>query len=560
MTNEQLLDEITKLTERFTRTIPQTQPYQDRLAEEVDLIVQHRFVKHFIRVWEILNLTRDFPHITRGSAGCSLVCYLMGISDVDPVAEQIPLARFINPKREDLPDIDLDFPHWAQSIVMDRIYKHWPQQSARVSNFVTFKYKSAIKEACKRLGAQHKDLHRGFKLEKVVPGHEQEAERLANKLLGKKNYISKHCGGVLIFDRKVPKSLINAENQILLDKYEIEDLEHFKIDILANRGLSQLWEINRKTVMDYPEYDSKTADLLRSGDVLGVTQAESPAMRRLFRAIKPESRRDCVFATALVRPVAMQGRRKASFFQDWSQNKFSDNTVFEDDAIERIAKLIGCNYYEADMWRRAFAKKNEEKVMEFYTVLGSHPKKEEIVEDLKQLSGFGICRAHAINLGRLIWALAYEKAHNPEVFWQAALKHCRGSYRRWVYQREGILAGALPVGTDLIDEVDEFKRLGYWTSPNFLPGTFAKRDRGKAAFCGVVANSRVFKNGPKSYITFLTLGIGNGKYIDVTLPRAQGTKLSPVVLGHGFLKMNNRTEFIDVKQFKPLAVDKLRTM
>ncbi len=560
MTNEQLLDEITKLTERFTRTIPQTQPYQDRLAEEVDLIVQHRFVKHFIRVWEILNLTRDFPHITRGSAGCSLVCYLMGISDVDPVAEQIPLARFINPKREDLPDIDLDFPHWAQPIVMDRIYKNWPQQSARVSNFVTFKYKSAIKEACKRLGAQHKDLHRGFKLEKVVPGHEQEAERLANKLLGKKNYISKHCGGVLIFDRKVPKSLINAENQILLDKYEIEDLEHFKIDILANRGLSQLWEINRKTVMDYPEYDSKTADLLRSGDVLGVTQAESPAMRRLFRAIKPESRRDCVFATALVRPVAMQGRRKASFFQDWSQNKFSDNTVFEDDAIERIAKLIGCNYYEADMWRRAFAKKNEEKVMEFYTVLGSHPKKEEIVEDLKQLSGFGICRAHAINLGRLIWALAYEKAHNPEVFWQAALKHCRGSYRRWVYQREGILAGALPVGTDLIDEVDEFKRLGYWTSPNFLPGTFAKRDRGKAAFCGVVANSRVFKNGPKSYITFLTLGIGNGKYIDVTLPRAQGTKLSPVVLGHGFLKMNNRTEFIDVKQFKPLAVDKLRTM
>ena len=560
MTNEQLLDEITKLTERFTRAIPQTQPYQDRLAEEVDLIVQHRFVKHFIRVWEILNLTRDFPHITRGSAGCSLVCYLMGISDVDPVAEQIPLARFINPKREDLPDIDLDFPHWAQPIVMDRIYKNWPQQSARVSNFVTFKYKSAIKEACKRLGAQHKDLHRGFKLEKVVPGHEQEAERLANKLLGKKNYISKHCGGVLIFDRKVPKSLINAENQILLDKYEIEDLEHFKIDILANRGLSQLWEINRKTVMDYPEYDGKTADLLRSGDVLGVTQAESPAMRRLFRAIKPESRRDCVFATALVRPVAMQGRRKASFFQDWSQNKFSDNTVFEDDAIERIAKLIGCNYYEADMWRRAFAKKNEEKVMEFYTVLGSHPKKEEIVEDLKQLSGFGICRAHAINLGRLIWALAYEKAHNPEVFWQAALKHCRGSYRRWVYQREGILAGALPVGTDLIDEVDEFKRLGYWTSPNFLPGTFAKRDRGKAAFCGVVANSRVFKNGPKSYITFLTLGIGNGKYIDVTLPRAQGTKLSPVVLGHGFLKMNNRTEFIDVKQFKPLAVDKLRTM
>ena len=85
----------------------------------------------------------------------------------------------------------------------------------------------------------------------------------------------------MIFDRKVPKSLINAENQILLDKYEIEDLEHFKIDVLANRGLSQLWEINGKTVMDYPETDEATAKLLQRGDVLGVTQAE-PAMRRLF--------------------------------------------------------------------------------------------------------------------------------------------------------------------------------------------------------------------------------------------------------------------------------------
>ena len=65
-----------------------------------------------------------------------------------------------------------------------------------------------------------------------------------------------------------------VKTQILLDKYEIEDLEHFKIDILANRGLSQLWEINGKQPMDYPQYDEKTAQLLQRGDVLGVTQAE----------------------------------------------------------------------------------------------------------------------------------------------------------------------------------------------------------------------------------------------------------------------------------------------
>ena len=138
MNYDQQLEQTEQLVSRFVRNIPNTNNYQNRLAEEVELILDHRFVKHFVRVYEILELTRDIPHVTRGSAGCSLVCYLMGISDVDPVVENIPLARFINPKRDDLPDIDLDFPHWAQPIVMQRIYDHWPQQSARVSNFVMF--------------------------------------------------------------------------------------------------------------------------------------------------------------------------------------------------------------------------------------------------------------------------------------------------------------------------------------------------------------------------------------------------------------------------------------
>ena len=554
------LEQIEQLTSRFCRKIPTTKEYTDRLAEEVELILDHRFVKHFVRVHQILELAKDVPHITRGSAGCSLVCFLMGIGDVDPIEQQIPLARFINPKRDDLPDIDLDFPHWAQPIVMQRIYDNWPRQSARVSNFVTYKPKSAIREACKRLGVPHNKLGRNFRLTDVVPGQEGEAERIARKLEGKKNYISKHYGGVLIFDRKVPKSLINGENQILLDKYEIEYLEHFKIDILANRGLSQLWEIDNKEPMDYPQYDEKTAQLLQRGDVLGVTQAESPAMRRLFRALHITNRDDCTFATALVRPVAMQGRRKASFFNDWSKDKFNETTVYEDDAIKRISKILGCNYYEADMWRRAFAKRNEEKVMQFYELIGSHTKRDEIMEDLRQLSGFGICRAHAINLGRLIWSLAYEKAHNPQKFWEAALKHCQGSYRRWVYKREALLNNALGNVCDFYDPIDEYKRKGYWTSSQFLPNTFLKRRAGKAAFCGLVANSRVFKSERGKYVTFVTLGVGNGEYIDVTLHDPISTRKYPILFGHGFLKMNNRTQYIDAKQCRGLTVDKLEKL
>lgn len=549
-------DELELLIKQFKRILPDNEQYTLRLEQELELIAKLGFARHFLRVREILDLTQDIPHITRGSAGSSLICWLMGISDVDPVKEQIPLARFMNPKRDDLPDIDLDFPHYQQETVMNRIYKRWPGQSARVSNFVTYKEKSAVREAAKRYGAKGR-LKRNFKLQDVVPEYAEEAERLAKKLVGKKRCISKHCGGILIFDRPVPRSLINAENQILLDKYEIEDLEHFKIDILANRGLSQLWEIDQRELLDYPEYDNATAELLSQGNVLGVTQAESPAMRRLFRAIKPRSRSDCVLATALIRPVATQGRRRASFFQDWSQDSFDNTIVFEDDAIELISKILDCDQYEADMWRRAFAKKNEEKMFEFMQLIGNHPRRDEVTAALKELSHFGLCRAHAINLGRLIWALAYQKAHNAKQFWTAALKHCQGSYSRWVYWQEAKLAGAVPSVLEG-NEVNDLQYTGQWRSRRFIPACREIRRPGEVEFCGLIANYRVFKSGPKDYITFATVGTGNGRYLDVILRHAVSFHDYPVLWGVGKLGYKNNTEYVTINKHKRLTLADIR--
>jgi len=546
-------DELEILIKKFTRTIPDTEEYNNRLQEELEIIAKLGFAKHFLRVREILDLTKDIPHITRGSAGSSLICYLMGISDVDPILERIPLSRFMNPKRDDLPDIDLDFPHWQQETVMNRIFRRWPGQSARVSNYVMYKEKSAVREAAKRYGAKGR-LKRNFKLEDVVPAeYVGEAERLADKLLGKKRCISKHCGGILIFDRAVPKSLINGENQILLDKYEIEDLEHFKIDILANRGLSQLWEIEQRDLLDYPETDEATAALLSRGDVLGVTQAESPAMKRLFRAIRPQSRADCVLGTALIRPVATQGRRRASAFQDWTKDNLSETIVFEDDAIELISEILGCDQYEADMWRRAFAKKNEEKMFEFMQKVGDHPRRDDVLLALRELSHFGLCRAHAINLGRLIWALAYQKAHNPQTFWRAALKHCQGSYARWVYWQEAKLAGAVPSVVEG-GEVEDLMQEGRWRSGRFIPVCQEIRKPGQIEFCGLIANYRVFKSGPKEYITFATLGTGNGRYLDVILPHATSFHEQPILWGTGKLGYKNNTEYVTVYRSKKMKL------
>ena len=530
------LENIQRLLDRFKRPVPPGPEYQTRLAEEFELILNQRFTNYFLQICDIIDLTPDLTHMTRGSAGSSLVCYLLGITDVDPIQWRIPVARFMNPLRDDLPDVDIDFEHHRQTQVMERIFKKWPGKTARLSNYVTYKEKSARREAAKRLGATG-NLPRNFTYESVGV-NANEAKRIERKLMGKKRAISKHCGGIVMFTRQLPKSLISQDNQILLDKYEVEDLEHLKVDILANRGLSQLLEIDPDTPLaSYPHTDARTSALLSRGDVLGVTQGESPAMRRLFRAIQPTSMQDCVFATAMIRPVAMSGRQKAAMFQDWSQETVQDSVVFEDDAIDIISNIIGVDMYEADMYRRAFAKKNDEKILEFVERLGNNPRKQEAMAALQELSGFGLCRAHAVNLGRLIWALAYQKAHNPEAFWRANLKHCQGSYKQWVYQCEAHRKGI------------ETKP-GWWQK-GFIPGCGVRANYlERVEFAGVIANGRVFRGRNNRYVTFLTLGTNYGEYIDVTIQRPFAYRDGDVVAGSGMVKHSNNSDYIHVTDQK----------
>ena len=548
------IEQIQSLLEQFRRPTPEGEEYQNRLAEEFEIILQQRFTDYFLKIRLILDLNEDIPHMTRGSAGSSLVCYLMGITDVDPIEWNIPLARFLNPHRDDLPDVDIDIPHHKQELAMQRVFDRWPTQSARISNYVLYREKSAKREAAKRLGAKGK-LPKDIDYAKLGVD-EQEATRIERKLMGKKRCISKHCGGVLVFDRALPKSLFRDDNLILLDKNEVEDLEHLKVDILANRGLSQLLEIDPHTRLDaYPKQDERVSDLLCRGDVLGVTQGESPTMKRLFRALQPTGVEDCVFASALVRPVAMEGRRKASWFRDWSEKGIQKNAiVYEDDAIHKIMKLIGISPYEADMYRRAFAKKNEEKMMQFMARLGDHPDKHDIYEQMQSLSGFGLCRAHAVNLGRLIWALAYHKVYNPKEFWRACLKHCQGSYARWVYRNEAKRAGwdLRELGFDnwiTEDPVESFKQNGAWNSPGFLPNMGLQNlFLDKFQFAGIVANSRVFKSDSKNYIHFITLGVGEGRYVDLVVDRPVKYARDSVVVGEGQMWTKDNSNYLKVKR------------
>ena len=99
------LENIQLLLDRFKRPIPDTEDYKIRLAEEFELILNQRFTDYFLQICDIIDITEDLTHMTRGSAGSSLVCYLLGITDVDPIKWNIPVARFMNPLRDDLPDV-----------------------------------------------------------------------------------------------------------------------------------------------------------------------------------------------------------------------------------------------------------------------------------------------------------------------------------------------------------------------------------------------------------------------------------------------------------------------
>lgn len=576
------LEEWRKLEHRFVREYPQTQEYTDRLAEELELITQQRFVPHFLRVMDVLELTKDIPHITRGSAGSSLICYLLGITDVDPVAEGIPLARFMNPYRDDLPDIDIDFPHRYHKEVMQRIYDHWPGRAARLSNYVRFRERTAKKEGLKRVVGHRGRIPKHVEIEKLVPKDKRaEWEKLVTKLEGKKRCISKHPGGIVVFDHAPAASLIRKDNQILLDKNECEDLALLKIDVLSNRGLTQLMDINGKTPFDYPGHDDATIELLARGDTIGVVQGESPVMRRTLRSLRISSKRDLIIAAALIRPAAVTGRTKGRFYREFLGHnrapgdiKYEGGLIFDEDAIELIGKELGVDAYLADMYRRAFIKGNEEMMFDFLSKLGEHPRKSEMMELLTHMDGFGLCKAHAINLANLIWALAYEKVHNPKQFWLSALQNNNSMYRPWVHIEQAKAAGWEIAGRKrpwhVVDDrmlrddkewqvpwfdshSDQMSRLKFWTHKDFVPGCYYTEFGDIATFCGMIAAHRIYcrgwHKGKRDYVTFVTIGTSSKQFHELVLPGLHPLDGIDLIEGSGTVEIYQNNLTIQARSF-----------
>ena len=545
---------IQYMISRFRRPYPSNMEYIRRLDKEYDIIRKKGFVKTFHRVCDLLDLIKqkNIPHVLRGSAASSLVCYQLGISDIDPIEQKIPLTRFMNFCRDTQPDIDLDVPHWIRDSLIDEFHEIHPDKVARISNKVMYKPKSAMREAIRKFG-HRKFLPRNYKLKDIFPDPyvRRDVQHYAKSLLGQQRQWSLHCGGLIVFNDKVPDDLWlqKERKQIVLDKYDVEEQNLIKIDLLCNRGLSQLWELSDRPVADYPIDDGLASKVLCKGDILGLTQSESPTMRKTLMALQPKNVYDMALALALIRPAAADGGRKAAYFRSGGKGK--RQIITDEDAIEYISDSIGCAMDFADKYRRGWSKQNPQVIKEFMDKLRDKEKSVEkmnIIKELKHSPKYSYCRGHALSYGQLVWALAYHKARDPQRFWRATLKNCNSSYRRWVHPRQSILSGNFLHNRKQGSPMYQFEQTGWWDGTDFLSDDFGcEESDGVTYFNGVVANSRtIYRYGKR--LVLMTIGIDNDKFVDLIIDKKifKGGKQWKFISGCGIMKQTFNSKHIEV--------------
>jgi len=384
---------------------------------------------------------------------------------------------------------------------------------------------------------------------------------------------SLHCGGIIIFDEKIPSKWVLKGNQIKLNKEQVEKRNLIKIDILSNRALAQLNDLDTRSLTEYPEEDELTSELLSTGNNMGITIAESPAMRKILTSMKPKNRMDVAFALALLRPAAAAEGNK-----DKILNGHDPILVFDDDAIDKFQDLINCSDAEADNYRRAFAKNKEEKIEELLSLVSSEEDKKLIYDNFRRLSLYSFCKSHAISYGQLVWALAYQKVRKPKEFWITALNHCESMYNKWVFYRHAVAAGlSLTLGPGpwkLIEntvtsdasyksegQIADYYKFGYWITSEFLDGCYYEEihedDITYVRFKGLVATYRRYTGVKKNttsdntyQVTFVNVGYDNDKMLDLVLYGRPKVGKFNLVEGIGIKKTWCNTTHIQVKKYK----------
>lgn len=457
--------------------------YRDRLAYELDVIRRMKFSGYFLLVSDIVNWSKINDILVgpgRGSVGGSLVAYLCGITDVDPIRFGLIFERFINPDRIDLPDADLDFMSARRhEVIQYMVDTYGADRVAGISNYATLASASALRDtgrvndvdpiklSCTKLVPS---LHGNpLSLEdaaKEVPDIQSFSEefpdiwKTACSLQGKMRNFGRHAAGVVVsgvplVERAVVERRKN-EATINWDKRTSEDNGLVKIDIL---GLSTLDVIGLATEYIEERYedipvltaipldDRDVLSAFAKGDTTGIFQFESAGMRRLLSDIGAEgiTFEDIAAATALYRPGPMDSgmmdsfvARKAGYeaieYDHPNMMRALKETygviVYQEQVMQLARDLAGFSMTESDHLRKAMGKKLPEEMAKYReqwvngcveTSAMAEKVAESLFDAIEAFAGYGFNKSHAVEYSLISYQTMYLKVYYPVEFFAAAL-------------------------------------------------------------------------------------------------------------------------------------------
>jgi error-prone DNA polymerase len=463
---------------RYEGSIPAD--VRTQIERELQIIRRLDYGGYFLTMYEIVQYCRQQNILCqgRGSAANSAVCFCLGITAVDPVRMDLLFERFLSVERAEPPDIDLDIEHDRREEVIQHVYeKYGRRNAAMVANIIRYRIRSAVRDVGKVLGLSRTDLetatrllrHRDDVLNPALlaeAGLEKDSPAthhlwsLASQILDFPRHLSIHPGGFLLGHRPVDEivpiepATMEARTVIQWDKYDVDNLALFKVDLLGLGALTCIHHAidllhahkgQRYDIATIPAEDESTYEMISRGDTVGVFQIESRAQMAMLPRLQPQTFYDLVIEVAIVRPGPIQGDMVHPYLR---RRKGEEEVVYPHPKLERILKktlgvpifqeqvmklaveAAGYTPGEADQLRRDMAAwRRSGRIEKHRTRMIPRMLAEGIPEEFaervfSQIRGFGeygFPESHAASFALLAYITAWLRCHHHDAFTCAIL-------------------------------------------------------------------------------------------------------------------------------------------
>ncbi|WP_068274995.1 error-prone DNA polymerase [Aldersonia kunmingensis] len=468
---------LRELTERGARRrygTPDEQPEAYRqLEHELKIIAELGFPGYFLVVHDIVSFCKDNDILCqgRGSAANSAVCYAIGITNVDPVRNELLFERFLSPERDGPPDIDVDIESDRREEAIQHVYRKYGREyAAQVANVITYRGKSAVRDVARALGFSQGQQDAWSKQVSRWSGVGQESGTdipaevlaLAEQIEGFPRHLGIHSGGMVICDRPIadvcPVEWARMADRTVLqwDKDDCAAVGLVKFDMLGLGMLSALHYMidmvdeHKGIEVDLAQLDlteRAVYEMLQRADSVGVFQVESRAQMATLPRLKPRNFYDLVVEVALIRPGPIQGgsvhpyiRRRNGLEPVTFDHPSLENSLkrtlgvplFQEQLMQMAIDVAGFSAAEADQLRRAMGSKRSPERMErlkgrlYEGMRELHGIPEDIAdriyEKLYAFANFGFPESHSQSFAALVFYSSWFKLHHPAAFCAGLLR------------------------------------------------------------------------------------------------------------------------------------------